>query len=169
MKGHPLLRALLVAILLGALFLPVWRITHPVHPSTSAPVEKGTLASREPSREPARDALPATILLRGAPEPVSCTVSQAGRVVLSDRNRTAPGKFRTETDLTPGTDLLVSATWSDGNPHAIHLEVLPRDGEPSQRDYWAGATLEDAFPMPEHDLKKSVQDPAKADEGHPRP
>jgi hypothetical protein len=146
MKGSPLLRTAIVAIVLAALFWPVWKITHP--PSgRPAP----TVVSPE-SEQPT--SLHATILLRGAPEPSSCSVTQAGKVILSEKDRTGPGEFRTEADLTQGTDLLVSATWKDGNPHALHLEVAPRDSAMRERDYWTGATLEDAFPMTDSEPKR---------------
>lgn len=146
MKGSPLLRTAIVASVLASLFWPVWRITHPSSggPATTVDSSEGT--------KPA--SLHSTILLRGAPEPTSCSVTQAGRILLSDKDRTGPGEFRTEADLSPGTDLLVSATWKDGNPHALHLAVTPLDSASMERDYWAREGLEDAFPMTDSEPKR---------------
>jgi len=94
--------------------------------------------------------LHATILLHGAPGPLTCAVVQGGRVLLSEKNRIGPGEYRSTGDLSPGTDLLVSATWRDRDPHALRLEVLMRDDlPPLQKDYWARESLEDAFALPD--------------------
>ena len=147
MKGSPLLRAGWVVVLLLVVAWPVWGITHrsvkqPPHVAAS-PTSASTTSSEHAS-------IHATILLHGAPDPLTCTVVQGGRVLLSEKNRIGPGQYRSTGDLSPGTDLLVSATWRDRDPHALRLEVLMRDDlPPLQKDYWARESLEDAFALPD--------------------
>lgn len=147
MKGSPLLRAGWVVVLLLVVAWPVWGITHrsakPTPHASASPTSASTGSSEQTS-------LHATILLHGAPDPLNCAVVQGGRILLSEKNRIGPGEYRSTGDLSPGTDLLVSATWRDRDLHALRLEVLIRDDlPPLQKDYWARESLEDAFALPD--------------------
>jgi len=147
MKGSPLLRAGWVVVLLVVVAWPVWGITHrAAKPTTHASVSHSSASTGSSEQT----SLHATILLHGAPDPLTCAVVQGGRILLSEKNRIGPGEYRSTGDLFPGTDLLVSATWRDRDPHALRLEVLMRDDlPPLQKDYWARESLEDAFALPD--------------------
>ena len=76
---------------------------------------------------------------------------QGGRALLTEANLVSTGEYGVMAGILEGEDLLVAAEWADGEPHAVHAEVMiPGHQTPLEKDFWAGRTLEDTFPIPEH-------------------
>jgi hypothetical protein len=66
----------------------------------------------------------------------------------------SPGEYRTAVEITPGEDLLVTATWKDDDPHALRVEALVHGYQaPLEKTFWAQQTLEDTLPIPESFLR----------------
>lgn len=141
MKGNPLLRFLLVLALLLAVLVPVFKVTNP-GPQTDSTYHPVAL---ETATVPRR----VTLLLRAAPSPFTCAISQRGKVLLNETNLRTPGEYNAAAELYPGEDLLVTATWHDDGQHAVAAEVLI-EGVPVtiKQTYWAGRSLEDTLPLP---------------------
>lgn len=147
MKGNPLLRAGLVLGLMAVLFLPVWTVTHR-HATPAATA--GPTPPPETISDSGTPSLRTTILIHAAPDPGTCSVTQEGRTVLSSKDRIGPGEYRSTADLRKGSDLVISASWKDGDPHALRVEVLVHGYQaPLEKDYWAQESLEDTFPIPD--------------------
>lgn len=132
-------------LLLAALFWPVYKIT-----SRSGPVTNPS-PSGDAKRISAPAFLKATLSLQAAPMPSRFTVRQGTRILLSDTEAaTAPGKCRGIVEMTPGEDLLVTAHWDDGAPHALRLEAIFEGNQlPLEKTFWAEESLEDALPIPQ--------------------
>lgn len=147
MKGNPLLRLCLILLLLAAVLVPVYRLTLSTvqgssESSSSAPK---SVASDEASNA----ALHGRLLLRAAPSPIRCAVSLGGKTIMTEKNLLSPGEYGTDMEIAPGTDLLITAEWSDRNPHAVRVEFQP-DGmtAPITGNYWANGSLEDVLTIP---------------------
>lgn len=140
MKGNPILRLCLVLLLLAAVLIPVCRLTLNFGRPSETPV----------SADPEQSGTPATLrgrlLLHAAPPPLCCAVSLRGKTLLTDKNLLSPGEYAADAEVSPGDDLLVTAEWDDGNPHAILVEFLPQGtSAPVSRSYWAKRSLEDVL------------------------
>ena len=148
MKGNPLLRLIFVLLVLSGVAWPVCRLT--MQPTASISSAAHPTTSNTKSSDAKTSSQQATLHVRVAPSPLHCSIKQGGRTLLTDANLVAPGEYRVMAPISRGDDLLVTAEWTDGNPHALHAEVmLPGHQAPLQKDYWAGSTLEDTFPIEE--------------------
>lgn len=146
MKGTPLLRLGIILALLAAAAWPACRLTRRPDPGTCAAAPPTGEARQDLAAAPLR----ATLLIHAAPAPLRCSVSQNGRVLLSEKNLSGPGEYRAETEIAPGMDLIIGSEWSNGDPHAIRAEVLISGSRtPLEKTYWATSSLEDSFPLPE--------------------
>lgn len=141
MKGNPLLRFFLVLGLLLTVLVPVYKVTTP----GSRPDSGYRSVAAENAPVPRR----VTLVLRAAPSPLVCAISQRGKVLLNGKNLRTPGEYRAAAELYPGEDLVVTATWNDDGPHAVAAEVL-LEGAPMtiKQTFWAGHSLEDTLPLP---------------------
>ena len=158
MKGNPLLRLIFVLLALGGVAWPVCRLTMRSTESASKSISTPSTSSSTPA--PASQAatsdtknnpLQVTLRLRVAPSPLHCSIMQGGRALLTEANLVSTGEYRVMAGILEGEDLLVAAEWADGQPHAVHAEVMIPDHQaPLEKDFWAGHTLEDTFPIPEH-------------------
>ena len=147
MKGNPFLRLILVLLLLGAVFWPVWKLTRP--PAESSVPATPAAAVPAPSPAHIASALRVTLLLHAAPAPLHCSVSQQGKVLLTETNRIAPGEYRASVEIVKGEDLLLAADWQDEEPHALRAEVLVHGYQaPLEKTFWARQSLEDTLPIP---------------------
>ena len=91
-----------------------------------------------------------TLLLHAAPSPAHCSISQGGKVLLTESDCIAPGEYRTAVEIAKGEDLLINAQWKDDYPHAIHAEVIvPGYQVPLEKSFWAQRTLEETMTIPE--------------------
>jgi hypothetical protein len=155
MKGNPLLRLSLILIALIAVFWPVFKITRhsetlQLPPPPSIPAVANTLSPKTSVTSTLR----VTLLLHAAPSPLHCAISQHGLSLLSEKNLVSPGEYRTAVEITPGEDLLVTATWKDDDPHALRVEALVHGYQaPLEKTFWAQQTLEDTLPIPESFLR----------------
>jgi hypothetical protein len=96
-----------------------------------------------------RPTLRATLLLHAAPSPQHCLITQTGRKLLAENDQISPGEYRAAIEITKGEDLLVSADWSDEEPHALRLEVLIHGYQaPLEKSFWAQKKLEDTLSLP---------------------
>lgn len=146
MKGTPLLRIALIVIALLAVFWPVFNITR--HAEVSSPSLPRAENKTQPP--PIAPTLSVTLLLHAAPAPLKCSVSQGGAVLLTESNLIAPGEYRAAVSMKKGEDLLISADWKDGDPHAIRAEVLVHGYQaPLEKSFWAQQSLEDTLPIPD--------------------
>ena len=169
MKGNPLLRLIFVLLALGGVAWPVCRLTMrstgsaskslPA-PSTSSstPASASPIADKTPSPAAAtsvtkNNLLQVTLRLRVAPSPLHCSIMQGGCALLTEANLVSPGEYRVIAGISRDQDLLIAAEWADGDPHAVHAAVMIPDHQaPLEKDFWAGRTLEDTFPIAEHPL-----------------
>ena len=148
MKGNPLLRLIFVLLVLSGVAWPVCRLTMQSTASISASVSPSPLTAHSSTSDAQSDTQQATLHVRVAPSPLHCSIKQGGCTLLTDSNLVAPGEYRVMAPISLGDDLLVTAEWTDGNPHALHAEVMISGHQaPLQKDYWAGRTLEDTFPI----------------------
>ena len=144
MKGNPRLRLCLVLLLLVAVLIPVCRLTLSVRESRQ-PSPAGEKSSKGAVTTPLRGRL----LLYTAPFPLRCTVTLGEKLLLSEQNVLAPGEYGAEVKVSPDEDLLITAEWNDGNPHAVRLEFLPSGmTAPISASYWAKRRLKDIFTTP---------------------
>jgi len=142
MKGNPLLRLSLVLLLLAAVLVPVCILT--------TPPRKPSLTPATPQHGPSKPAtmkpLPGRLLLHAAPSPLRCSVTLQGKPLLTERNLLAPGEYGADVRIPPDADLLVTAEWTDGTPHAVLVEFFPEGtGTLTTKSYWAKRSLEDTL------------------------
>jgi len=140
-----------VLLLLGAVLWPVWELTSEGHshdlPSNPI-VAAGSVTSPGGSARPAT--LRATLLLHTAPAPLHCAIRQQGVLLLSEKDMVSPGEYRAAVDLAKGLDLVISADWSDDDPHAVRAEVYVHGYQAHlEKSFWAQRTLEDSFVIPD--------------------
>ena len=140
-----MLRLVVILILLGVVFWPVFKITH--RATVNSPVLS---VSTHPSEAPITSSLRATVLLHAAPSPLYCSVSQHGTTFLTKKNLVAPGEYRAAVEITKGEDLIITANWQNEEPHALRAEVLIHGYQvPLEKTFWVQRSLEDSFPIPE--------------------
>ena len=145
MKGSPRLRIVLILLLLGVVFWPVFKITKTAGSSSYAPSQIPTTPT-----PPIDSVLSATLLVHTAPTPLKCSVSQGGIILLSETNFIAPGEYRSSARIKKGEDLLVTAEWKDTEPHALRAEILVHGYQAHlEKSFWAQQQLEDTLPIPE--------------------
>jgi hypothetical protein len=148
MKGNPLLRTALVLAVLLLVLIPVLRITRHASSHDAAPPATAAASPAAGVDRPAAT-LGVTLLVHCAPDATNCSVSQSGRILLTAKDRIAPGEYRSATEIAKGTDLVIRAEWGDGDPHALRAEVLVHGYQaPLEKSFWAAESLEDAFPIP---------------------
>jgi hypothetical protein len=146
MKGNPLLRLGLAVLLLAFIFWPVWQLTRSNHvtaASRSAPPSGDQGATNS--------SVTATLLLQAAPAPTACSIVQNGIVLLTEKNRVAPGIYRLNAAISPDSDLVISADWGDDSTHALRAKVLLQGRDVSAEEtFWgAGKSLQDTLPLPD--------------------
>ena len=147
MKGNPLIRLALVLIVLGAVLVPVFRITSSRHAMES--MIDAQREDRAPIHPQIKDTLRATIIIHAAPTPSECSVIQGGRTLLTQKDSFAKGEYRTAVEITKGEDLVVSAQWGDEEPHALRTEVLVHGYQvPLEKSFWAQKELRDTMSIP---------------------
>ena len=150
----------MVVLLLLLLLWPVLKVTRrhasPDQPLTSLVATPASLANSVPlAPEPK---LRATIQLHCAPDAASCSVSQAGRILLTSSNRISPGEYSAPVEIAKGTDLIIRAAWHDGDPHAVRVNVLVHGYQtPLEKSFWAQESLEDAMVIPDSFLQPIVR------------
>ena len=151
MKGNPLLRLCLILLLLAAVLVPVCRLTlTTVETSSQSASSAPNSVVRD---EGAKGVLRGRLLLRAAPSPIRFAVSLGGKTLVTEKNLLSPGEYGTDTEIPSGTDLLITAEWSDGKPHAVHVEFQPEGmTEPITASFWANRSLEDILTIPESPL-----------------
>jgi hypothetical protein len=94
--------------------------------------------------------LHATLLLHATREPLHCTISQHGAILLTESNTISPGEYRAAVNLTKGEDLLIVAEWKDESPHTLRAEVLVHGYQATlEKTFWAQQSLEDTLPVPD--------------------
>lgn len=148
MKGIPFLRIILILLVLVLVFWPVFKITRH-HESSTVPA-LALKAEESASQTPTTSSLSVTLLLHAAPAPQKCSVSQGGAILLAETNLIAPGEYRAAARIRKGDDLLITAEWKDGDPHALRAEVLVHGYQaPLEKSFWAQQTLEDTLPIPD--------------------
>ncbi len=148
MNGTPILRIALVLLALAAVLLPVLRIT------LDSPVSKAEPPTTKEKAVAPGATRRATLLLRAAPPPLRCSVSQHGIDLLHGeeiaKNLHSTGEGRAAVDLAPGEDLVIRATWGNDESHALGIEVQTEDASPPlEKTFWSRHTLEDVLPLPE--------------------
>jgi hypothetical protein len=148
MKGNPLLRLCIILLLLAAVLIPVCRLTLTTVESSS---ESASSAPKSMVRdEGSKAVLRGRFLLRAAPSPIRCAVSLGGKTIMTEKNLLSPGEYGTDMEIPPGTDLLITAEWSDRKPHAVRVEFQPEGmTAPITASYWANGSLEDVLTIPE--------------------
>jgi hypothetical protein len=154
MKGNPLIRTTVVLLFLLLILWPVLRVTR--HSAHSNQLGVTPSAPVVPSGTDAK--LRATIQLHCAPDAAECSVSQAGRILLTPANRISPGEYSAPVEIAKGTDLIIKASWPDGDPHAVRINVLVHGYQtPLEKSFWAQESLEDAMVIPDSFLQPIVR------------
>lgn len=149
MKGSPLLRIALILLLLAVVFWPVFKVTQKSKTTLQATASP-TPDSTQNGAHGILASLPATLLLHAAPAPIHCSVSQNGIVLLTESNSISPGEYRSTVNITKGDDLLITAQWSDEEPHALRAEVLVHGYQSHlEKSFWGQRQVEDTLPVPE--------------------
>jgi hypothetical protein len=144
MKGKPLVRIALILLLLALVLWPVLKITRHTEQSSAHPV------GAQAPQTTIDSSLSVTLLLHAAPSPINCSVTQGGIILLTETNLIAPGEYRAAVHIKKGDDLLITAQWKDGDPHALRAEVLVHGYQaPLEKSFWAQQSLEDTLPIPD--------------------
>jgi hypothetical protein len=151
MKGNPILRLILVLFLLAAVLIPVCQL------ALNEPQPAVTTASEK--AESASALLDGRLLLHTAPAPLRCAVTLRGKTLLKEKNLLSPGEYAVGAQVASGDDLVITAEWSDDNPHAAQAEFLPPGmTSPVKRTFWAKRSLEDVLTIPVNPATQSTAD-----------
>ena len=147
MKGNPLLRLGLAVILLGVIIWPVWQLTRPNRVTAASSRSAAPSGDQGATNSP----VTATLLLQAAPSPKACSIVQNGIVLLTEKNRVAPGIYRLNAAISPDSDLVISADWGEDSTHALRAKVLlqGRDVSAEETLWGAGKSLQDTLPLPD--------------------
>ena len=151
MKGNPILRLILVLFLLAAVLIPVCQLALTESQSALTPASA--------TSESPRPLITGRLLLHAAPSPLRCAVTLRGKTLLSEKNLLSPGEYAVGAQVASGDDLVITAEWSDDNPHAAQAEFLPPGmTSPVKRTFWAKRSLEDVLTIPVNPATQSTAD-----------
>ena len=151
MKGNPILRLILVLFLLAAVLVPVCRL------ALNEPQPAVTTASEK--AESASALLDGRLLLHTAPAPLRCAVTLRGKTLLKEKDLLSSGEYASDVRVARGDDLVITAEWSDDNPHAVRADFLqPGMTTPVTRTFWAKRSLEDVLTIPVNPATQSTAD-----------
>lgn len=151
MKGNPILRLILVLFLLVAVLVPVCRL------ALNEP--QAVLTPASVTSESASPLLAGRLLLHAAPPPLRCAVTLRGKTLLSEKDLLSSGEYAVGAQVAPGDDLVITAEWSDDNPHAVRAEFLPPDMATAvNRTFWAKRSVEDVLTIPVNPANQHTPD-----------
>jgi len=138
MRGSPVFRAAIAAILLALAGIPIWQLTHP----TEAPAPAAPAASATPTAT--REAE----LLITSSRPASVTAQYAGRNVFQSASPIVSGTASLTLPNEPA-DLVIKAAWADSSaPNALRATVTIDGDSVADQSLWGSSEASGVLTVP---------------------
>ncbi|MCB1208966.1 MAG: hypothetical protein KDK97_06545 [Verrucomicrobiales bacterium] len=160
MRGYPPLHLLVLLLAFAGIAVPLWRLTagsgrvvmdHQTPADHDGHVdEDGTTVVQggetHPDVEHRHEEVPALIRLRYAHKPLSVSLQQEGRELLTgiDLSET-PAEVTADIEVShEGDEMVLSATWPAGTPEtAVTIEIEPDGFERVSQTIWTAGSLDE--------------------------
>ncbi|MEO6848478.1 MAG: hypothetical protein ABI443_12245 [Chthoniobacterales bacterium] len=139
MRGQPLLRLILTLLLVALLGLCVWRLTGqrkdfpPPHTSTTKTPAAMTSVK---------------IVLLASHSWEKCQVRYLDRLLIDSGTAESGKSQMVQLPLKNPTDLIINASWSNTDNHALKIQVLENDTPVFEKTLWGNQTLQDVITIP---------------------
>jgi hypothetical protein len=126
MKGSPLARAIMTAVALLALLVPLERLTSHQNAAVSAPLSQDSTAKQKIHLE-----------LTSTTFPFEFRVAHDGKQIWSGQSSSPTVSTDTELRFPPeGIDLVLDVSWSQDRETAVRLALTPPDSDTIARTIW---------------------------------